>query len=188
MSSSTKAAERPQVIDVDEEGWDALDEIHGIVGKSSGQNASRSRKVDKPFWVPHGMDPVLEELPKWTLLADILKEIEGEIIRQESLPPPTVPSTGLQLLSLNERAPLIECRRFSCPGNEYRPCDDVVDSGGWHPERFLERHGRGRSSRNPRPQDDDSKTVLIPGVERQTELPRKEQWEGRWKCVCCHYL
>ncbi|KAF4562504.1 hypothetical protein EYR36_004165 [Pleurotus pulmonarius] len=92
MSSNQKAAER-QVIDVDEEGWDALDEIHGIVGKSSGQNASSSRKVDKPFWVPQGMDPVLEELPKWTLLADILKEIEGEIIRQESLPPPTVPST-----------------------------------------------------------------------------------------------
>ncbi|KAG5219812.1 DNA repair protein [Salix suchowensis] len=85
---STKAAERPQVIDVDEEGWDALDEIHGTVGKSSRQNTSRSRKVDKPFWVPQGMDPVLEELPKWTLLADILKEIEGEIIRQESLPPP----------------------------------------------------------------------------------------------------
>ncbi|KAF9489165.1 hypothetical protein BDN71DRAFT_1491012 [Pleurotus eryngii] len=93
MSPSTKAAERPQVIDVDEEGWDALDEIHGTVGKSSRQNTSRSRKVDKPFWVPQGMDPVLEELPKWTLLADILKEIEGEIIRQESLPPPAVPST-----------------------------------------------------------------------------------------------
>ncbi|KAF7437499.1 hypothetical protein PC9H_004340 [Pleurotus ostreatus] len=91
MSSSTKAAERAQMVsDVDEEGWDALDEIHGIVGKSSGQSAS---KADKPFWVPQGMEPVLEELPKWTLLADILKEIEGEIIRQESLPPPTVPST-----------------------------------------------------------------------------------------------
>ncbi len=98
MSSNQKAAER-QVIDVDEEGWDALDEIHGIVGKSSGQNASSSRKVDKPFWVPQGMDPVLEELPKWTLLADILKEIEGEIIRQESLPPPTVASTGMCLPS-----------------------------------------------------------------------------------------
>ena len=31
------------------------------------------------------MDPVLEELPKWNLLADVLKEIEEEMMRQESL-------------------------------------------------------------------------------------------------------
>ncbi len=30
-----------------------------------------------------GMEPVLEELPKWDLLSDILLEIEGEIIRQQ---------------------------------------------------------------------------------------------------------
>lgn len=32
------------------------------------------------------MDPTLEELPKWDLLAEVLKEIEEEMIRQESLP------------------------------------------------------------------------------------------------------
>ncbi|KAF9030370.1 hypothetical protein BDZ89DRAFT_1159420 [Hymenopellis radicata] len=45
--------------------WDALDDIEG---------------TDKPKWVPRGMDPVLEELPKWSLLAEVLEEIEGEII------------------------------------------------------------------------------------------------------------
>jgi hypothetical protein len=32
------------------------------------------------------MEPTLEEPPKWNLLADILKEIEEEMIRLESLP------------------------------------------------------------------------------------------------------
>jgi DNA excision repair protein ERCC-4 len=32
-------------------------------------------------WVPDDMDPVLEELPKWSLLAVVLKEM----MRQESL-------------------------------------------------------------------------------------------------------
>jgi len=35
--------------------------------------------------VPDDMDPVLEELPKWSLLAEVLKEIEEEMMRQESL-------------------------------------------------------------------------------------------------------
>jgi len=67
------------VIDLvdDEDAWDALDDIEGR-GK---------RPLVKPptSWIPDGMDPVLEELPKWDLLADILHEIEEEITRQESL-------------------------------------------------------------------------------------------------------
>lgn len=39
----------------------------------------------KKPWVPDDMDPVLEELPKWSLLADVSKEIEEEMMRQESL-------------------------------------------------------------------------------------------------------
>ncbi|KAI9572539.1 hypothetical protein HD554DRAFT_2202904 [Boletus coccyginus] len=73
-------ADRPSaVIDLvdDEDAWDALDDIEGH-GK---------RPLVKPptSWIPDGMDPVLEELPKWDLLADILHEIEEEIMRQESL-------------------------------------------------------------------------------------------------------
>ena len=64
---------------LDEDAWDALDEIEGQVGKPI------QPKGDTPFWVPPGMDPVLEEHPKWTLLAEILKEIEEEIIRQQAM-------------------------------------------------------------------------------------------------------
>ena len=61
----------------DEDAWDALDEVEGR-GKRSSVMTSKS-------WLPDGMDPILEELPKWDLLADVLHEIEEEIMRQESL-------------------------------------------------------------------------------------------------------
>ncbi|KAE8209476.1 hypothetical protein CF327_g6551 [Tilletia walkeri] len=33
----------------------------------------------KPNWVPPGIEPVLDELPKWTLLKEVMEEIEAEI-------------------------------------------------------------------------------------------------------------
>jgi DNA excision repair protein ERCC-4 len=75
------------LVDVEEEdAWDALDEIEGRVGVKSdkAKGKEREREWKKP-WVPDDMDPVLEELPKWSLLAEVLKEIEEEMMRQESL-------------------------------------------------------------------------------------------------------
>ncbi|KAF8841402.1 hypothetical protein BDN67DRAFT_928573, partial [Paxillus ammoniavirescens] len=77
---SRKAADRPSaVIDLvdEEDAWEALDDMEGHIKRPAA-------KAPKP-WIPDGMDPVLEELPKWDLLADVLQEIEGEIMRQESL-------------------------------------------------------------------------------------------------------
>lgn len=53
-----------------------MDEIDGRVKPPA--------EASKP-WLPDGMEPVFEELPKWDLLADVLHEIEEEIMRQESL-------------------------------------------------------------------------------------------------------
>ena len=39
--------------------------------------------LKKSEW-PEGMQPVLEELPKWSLVAAALQEIEEEMIRRES--------------------------------------------------------------------------------------------------------
>jgi DNA excision repair protein ERCC-4 len=82
MSSTSKS--KPQVInliDENEDDWDALDEIDGRIGVK----AAGTTRTEKKSWIPEGMDPVLEELPKWSLLADILQEIEEEMMRQESL-------------------------------------------------------------------------------------------------------
>jgi DNA excision repair protein ERCC-4 len=59
--------------DEDEEAWEALDEIQGIVGGRIARESNR-----QPVW-PKGLEPTLEEQPKWARLVDILNEIEEEI-------------------------------------------------------------------------------------------------------------
>jgi DNA excision repair protein ERCC-4 len=74
------------VIDLvdDEDAWEAINDLERDTGASA-RGGIATDKQDGPLWLPDGMDPVLEELPKWTLLAEILQEIEEEMIRQESL-------------------------------------------------------------------------------------------------------
>ena len=93
MSSISKKV----VIDLadDEDAWDALDEAEGII-KSATDKGKGKETNSRPKWLPDGLDPVLEELPKWHLLSEILLEAEGEIIRQENLKKPALP--GMLLL------------------------------------------------------------------------------------------
>jgi DNA excision repair protein ERCC-4 len=74
------------VIDLadDEDAWDALDEIQGTVGtKFPSGEGQREKDGERKKWLPAGMDPMLEELPKWNLLSEVLKEIEEEVMRGE---------------------------------------------------------------------------------------------------------
>ena len=70
----------PPVIDFsnDDDAWEVLDEIEGRT-----TDKDKDKQETRPKWLPDGMEPVLEELPKWDLLSEILLEIEGEIIRQQ---------------------------------------------------------------------------------------------------------
>ncbi|KAF8871579.1 hypothetical protein BD779DRAFT_1453779 [Infundibulicybe gibba] len=70
----------------DDEAWEALNDVDGATVSS--KEKQKATDSNNPTWVPAGMDPVLEELPKWDLLSEILDEIEGEIIRQETLRKP----------------------------------------------------------------------------------------------------
>lgn len=62
-----------------------------------------------------GHEAVLEEQPKWSLLAKVLKEVEDTIARVSET------HAGELTYSLNLRQ-LID----RCTGNEYRPCDVCV--------------------------------------------------------------
>jgi len=76
-----------QVVDLteDDEAWAALDDVQGRLI----EDADDGNKTEvRPKWMPEGLEPVLEELPKWNLLSEILLEAEGEIIRQENLKKP----------------------------------------------------------------------------------------------------
>jgi DNA excision repair protein ERCC-4 len=72
----------------DEDAWEALEEAEGLIRRAP-DTANRTKDQIKghsrPAWLPKNMEPVLEELPKWHLLSETLKEIEEEIMRQDSL-------------------------------------------------------------------------------------------------------
>jgi len=77
-----KASERPAIDVDDEDAWAAFDEAHSTIRIDSSKG---KEKEGKKSWIPDNMSPVLEELPKWDLLADVLQEIEEEIMRQEAV-------------------------------------------------------------------------------------------------------
>ncbi|KDR70041.1 hypothetical protein GALMADRAFT_76875 [Galerina marginata CBS 339.88] len=95
----TATSKKMPVIDLteDDDAWAALDEIEGIVASAS--NKGKEKQTDsKPSWLPDGLEPVLEELPKWNLLSEILLEAEGEMIRQDSLKKTAQPSSSNTIL------------------------------------------------------------------------------------------
>ena len=70
-------------------GWEVMEEMERQTdqnGSESGPSTSNPRKVSKKRkrWLPADMDPTLEELPKWSLLAEVLQEIEEETVQIES--------------------------------------------------------------------------------------------------------
>ncbi|KAJ7861733.1 hypothetical protein B0H14DRAFT_2741744 [Mycena olivaceomarginata] len=80
----------PQNADDDDDDWNTMDEIAGQVADSTEK---------RPKWLPDGIDPVLEELPKWSLLSEILEEVESEILKMESVrKPPASPGTNIVLI------------------------------------------------------------------------------------------
>lgn len=94
---SKKLADQPSNVDNildDQDAWDALDEVEG--------------RVKRPkAWIPDGMDPVLEELPKWELLSDVLQEIEEETLRQESIANVRGSNTVLVMTSSSRSSALV---------------------------------------------------------------------------------
>ncbi|KAF9561500.1 hypothetical protein CPC08DRAFT_707327 [Agrocybe pediades] len=87
---TSTAKPKTSVIDLteDDEAWEALYEAEGIQVVPS--DKGKGKETDKrPKWLPDGLEPVLEELPKWNLLADVILEAEGEMIRQDSLKRPS---------------------------------------------------------------------------------------------------
>lgn len=83
-------AQPTPVFDVDDDdAWAALDETEGRsgnVGLNTAAKTAHGQGATRKKWLPEAIEPVLEELPKWSLVAAALQEIEEEmIIRQSKL-------------------------------------------------------------------------------------------------------
>ena len=81
------AVKAPTVIDLadDEEGWEALDSVGGTSSAEKGKGRDvRSGGAESFPGLPEGMEPTLEEHPKWNLLADVIHEADGRILEQDT--------------------------------------------------------------------------------------------------------
>ncbi|KAI0794969.1 hypothetical protein C8Q75DRAFT_748299 [Abortiporus biennis] len=128
----------------DEDAWAALDEMEGMAAK---RPAFPQRAAQRPKWLPDGIEPVLEELPKWSLVAAALQEIEEEMIRRESQLSSRDPGTNTVLImtsslrtsqSLNEF--LSSMNSDSPPGTEGRKMmESKLRTYFWWKSRLGER-------------------------------------------------
>ncbi|EPQ51671.1 hypothetical protein GLOTRDRAFT_117975 [Gloeophyllum trabeum ATCC 11539] len=113
----------------DEDAWAALDEVEfGNEGGHSGTTDGSKKK-----WLPKGMDPVLEELPKWETLAEVLQEIEEEMMRFEGI--------GLRAVTPGSNTVLImtSSTRTSNLITEYLESMDTDAPSGQKGRRMMER-------------------------------------------------
>lgn len=81
-TSNDEAIARVLQSELDEDGEEALNESLNLGSKTAnGNGVSASALADKvrKSWLPPGIEPTLEELPKWNLLREVLDEIEQEI-------------------------------------------------------------------------------------------------------------
>ncbi len=95
LPKKSASAQPTPAHDIDDEyAWAILDEMERRTGDANPTSArtkttsaarqSKERPYAKKKWLPEAMDPVLEELPKWKHIADVLQEIEEEMIRRQS--------------------------------------------------------------------------------------------------------
>jgi hypothetical protein len=171
------------VDDEEEDAWDALDEIEGRVGVKSDKSKGKEREREqKKPWVPDDMDPVLEELPKWSLLAEVLKEIEEEMMRQESLGD-SRPACEYIIFLCIVYDPRLMVRMHgydSSPWVEYRSDHDVFSEYVDSHIGVLVDHGCGCSARDARTEDDGIEVARVFGVEGETEWAEGRRAGGGW--------
>ena len=163
------------VIDLadDEDAWDALDEAEGIINSIA--DKGKGKETDsRPKWLPDGLDPVLEELPKWHLLSEILLETEGEIIRQENLKKPALPGMLPLVLSCFFPPERVISERHLV---EHYSCHDFIDSHLQYSDRISFHHGYGGFTWFSRTTDDDEEITPVSLVERKID-PEEARWEN----------
>lgn len=70
-----------------DEAWNIMAEMEGLTpAPAAGRDPALDEADGWKPWMPRGMVPILEELPKWRILSDVLDEIEHTMINQPAPP------------------------------------------------------------------------------------------------------
>lgn len=148
----------------DEDAWEALYEMEGNVPSNVGGSRSAESKTTakRPAWLPRGIEPVLEEQPKLSLLADVLQEIEEEMMRLES----RTTSRACHHVLYHS---LIADNVHSHPGGEYRADHDLLHTRVRDGERVPRDNGLRRTARFAGTADDGEEAPHVPLVEGRAQ-------------------
>lgn len=108
--------------------WLFLDAAHTIFTVAKARvytgTASKAAINNNPIGaIPHTLTPVLEELPKWSLLADVLEEIERDI---HFNPVPRDSSNGTTLIMCSDEKTCRQIREYLQTMNDH-PLDEDTD-------------------------------------------------------------
>ncbi|KAI0666914.1 hypothetical protein C8Q78DRAFT_983512 [Trametes maxima] len=205
-AAKPKSAEVINLIDEEEAGWDALDEMEaeaaGRRNVSRGSNGDKGKgkaKETRKKWLPEGMEPVLEELPKWYLLADILHEIEEETIRLDPLLTSQSPGTNTVLVMASSLhtctliKDFLSTMKADAPRGSQgrRMMEDKLRLYLWWKGKLSERRAEGRgpialpkgkdnsAPAPPRPQDEAiSEALKRKDQERQARAANRRRVRG----------
>ena len=174
MTTSKQAAPVADIAE-DEDGWQALDEIEG--GSMSRKDKGKG-KDDRPSWLPDGMEPILEELPKWNLLAEVLREAEEEIIRQESLRKSITGNHHASCIYENHSSLFFISLRN--PRKQHHPCHGLFNADLQRRYGVPFRNGPRRPQRFQRPQNDDAEAPAL----LVAEVTARRAEAGRPHALC----
>ena len=165
---TSKPAAQPDVNPYDDEdAWEALYEMEGNVPSTVGRSrpsGPRESPTKRPKWLPDGMEPVLEEQPKLSLLADVLQEIEEEMMRLESRTTSRTPPVlhfGCARLTTHSLP--------SHPRNEHCADHDLFHTDVRDGERVSGDDGLRRAARLAGAAYDGEEAADVPLVERRAQ-------------------
>ncbi|KAG8906750.1 hypothetical protein FRB99_006241 [Tulasnella sp. 403] len=146
--------------------WDALDEMED-------RTANTTKGPTRKNWMPERMNPVLEEPPKWDVLAEILLEIEHEILNRPFRA--TEPGTNFVLVMVgeNKTATLLQAYLDTRHINPHSSGRTVL-------ERQLKEHlywkgMLGNMQNRPSSTGDKGKTKITTDGELSEALRRKDK-------------
>ncbi|KAI9064710.1 hypothetical protein FKP32DRAFT_1757286 [Trametes sanguinea] len=199
-----KPAQVVNLIDDEEEAqWAALDEMEAEARGEPSRSAAgastkgkeRAREQSRKKWLPEGMEPVLEELPKWSLLADILHEIEEEMMRLEPLLTPHSPGSNTVLVMASSLHTCTLIKDFLSTMDADAPrgsqgrrmMEDKLRLYLWWKGKLSERRAegkgpialpKGQDASRPKPDDGVSEALKRKDRERQERAMNRRRMRG----------
>lgn len=137
QTRAAKTTDDPVEIDSDEE------------EAAFGSRSTKRKKSasGRPYWLPPGIEPTLEEQPKWQLLREVLDEVEQEIYFSENKESSVAPNNTILIMTATDRTraqlqSYLSSMNDSIIGEPDEPNEDGAESSAAPARRMMTRFFR----------------------------------------------